>query len=95
MIKNNATEYPENRWATFASFHDTIYQQYDAYLSGPTPIQMKMLGFWEFFSQSTSNPQKVYKAIKKATNPFKYKQAVAEIFAAEMKLEKSSKKWSL
>jgi hypothetical protein len=51
---------------------------------------MKMLGFWEFFSQSTSNPQKVYKAIKKATNPFKYKQTVAEILNAEMKIEKAA-----
>lgn len=85
MIKNNTTEYPENRWEIFLEFHDTVYHQYDAYLSGPTPIKMKMLGFWEFFSQSTSNPQKTYKAIKKATNPVKYKQAVAQILNKEMK----------
>lgn len=85
MIKNNTTEYPKNRWAIFSEFHDTIYQQYDAYLSGPTPIKLKMLGFWEYFSQSTSNPQKAYKAIKKATNPMKYKQAVAQILDKEMK----------
>lgn len=95
MIKNNTSEYPENRWATFSAFHDTIYQQYDEYLSGPTPIQMKMLGFWEYFSQTTSNPQKTYKAIKKATNPVKYKQAVAEIFNKEMKLEKEARRLSL
>ncbi len=79
MIKNNTTEYPKNRMDIFADFHDEIYQQYDAALSGPTPIKMKMLGFWEYFSQSFSNPQKTYKKIKKATNPHKYKQAVAEI----------------
>lgn len=88
MIKNNTTEYPENRWSIFSDFHDTIYQQYDEYLSGPTPIQMKMLGFWEYFSETTSNPHKTYKAIKKATNAFKYKEAVGEIFANEMKVEK-------
>ena len=86
MIKNDTTEYPKNRWSIFSEFHDTIYQQYDAYLSGPTPIKMKMLGFWEFFSQSTSNPQKVYKAIKKADNPIKYRKAVDQILATEMKL---------
>ena len=85
MIKNNSTKYPENRWSVFATFHDTIYQQYDAYLSGPTPIKMKMLGFWEFFSQSTTNPQKTYKAIKKATNPVKYRKAVDLIISNEMK----------
>ncbi|TXE07369.1 tRNA-dihydrouridine synthase family protein [Gelidibacter salicanalis] len=83
MIKNNTTSYPQNRWEIFSEFHDTIYQQYDAYLSGPTPIKMKMLGFWEYFSQSTSNPQKTLKAIKKAANPVKYRKAVAEIIATE------------
>ncbi len=79
MIKNDTTEYPENRWQIFSEFHDTIYQQYDAALSGPTPIKMKMQGFWEFFSQSFSNPQKTFKKIKKANNPRAYQQAVAEI----------------
>lgn len=90
MIKMNSTAYPDDRWAIFSSFHDTIYQQYDAYLSGPTPIKLKMLGFWEFFSQSTSNPQKTFKTIKKATNPFKYKQAVAQIIANEQSVGKKS-----
>ena len=85
MIKNNSSEYPKDRWSVFAEFHDTIYKQYDDYLSGPTPIKMKMLGFWEFFSQSTSNPQKTYKAIKKATNPVKYRKAVDLIISNEIK----------
>lgn len=92
MIKNNTTKYPENRWSIFSEFHDTIYKDYDDYLTGPTPIKMKMLGFWEFFSQTTSNPQKTYKAIKKATNPIKYKQAVAEILSKEMKLDKETQR---
>lgn len=79
MIKNNTSVYPENRWAIFREFHDTIYQQYDAALSGPTPIKMKMQGFWEYFSQSFSNPQKTFKKIKKANNPRAYQQAVTEI----------------
>ncbi len=83
MIKSNTTEYPANRWQIFSEFHDTIYQQYDAALSGPTPIKMKMLGFWEYFSQSFSNPQKTYKKIKKAGNPKAYTQAVAEILNNE------------
>ena len=63
MIKNNTTEYPKDRWKIFSEFHDTIYQQYDEALSGPTPIKMKMQGFWEYFSQSTSNPHKARKPI--------------------------------
>lgn len=79
MIKNDTLEYPKNRVEIFSAFHDEIYSQYDAALSGPTPIKMKMLGFWEYFSKSFENPQKTYKKIKKATNPYKYKQAVSEI----------------
>ena len=79
MIKNNTTEYPNDRWKIFSEFHDTIYQQYDEALSGPTPIKMKMQGFWEYFSQSFSNPHKAFKKIKKANNPRAYQQAVREI----------------
>lgn len=83
MIKNNTTEYPKDRWKIFSEFHDTIYQQYDEALSGPTPIKMKMQGFWEYFSQSTSNPHKAFKKIKKANNPRAYQQAVREILNNE------------
>ncbi len=83
MIKSDTLDYPKDRFETFAAFHEEIYQQYDAALSGPTPIKMKMLGFWEYFSQSFTNPQKTYKKIKKATNSQKYQQAVAEILKGE------------
>lgn len=80
MIKNNTTEYPKNRFEVFEAFHDEIYSEYDAYLQGPTPIRMKMLGFWEYFSESFSNPQKTFKKIKKAGNSKNYEAAVKEIF---------------
>jgi tRNA-dihydrouridine synthase len=80
MIKADTTEYPKNRFEIFREFHDTIYSEYDAYLSGPTPIKMKMLGFWEYFSTSFPDPQKTLKKIKKAGNRKNYEAAVAEIF---------------
>lgn len=83
MIKNDTVDYPKDRWKIFSEFHDTIYQQYDAALSGPTPIKMKMQGFWGYFSQSFSNPQKTFKKIKKANNPKAYQLAVAEILKSE------------
>ncbi|MCD8403874.1 tRNA dihydrouridine synthase [Tenacibaculum finnmarkense] len=86
MIKDNTTEYPEDRWKIFEAFHNEIYQQYDEALSGPTPIKMKMLGFWEYFSKSFDNPQKTYKQIKKAGNQKKYQLAVKEILSNEKKL---------
>ncbi|WP_233898971.1 tRNA dihydrouridine synthase [Tenacibaculum piscium] len=86
MIKENTTEYPEDRWLIFEAFHNEIYQQYDEALSGPTPIKMKMLGFWEYFSKSFDNPQKTYKQIKKAGNQKKYQIAVKEILSNEKRL---------
>ncbi|PNW28522.1 tRNA dihydrouridine synthase [Formosa algae] len=83
MIQDNTTTYPENRWEIFKAFHDTIYQQYDEALSGPMPIKMKMLGFWEYFSQSFNDPRKVYKAIKKNGSTRNYKATVSEIFAKQ------------
>lgn len=83
MIKSDTTEHPKDRWKIFAEFHDTIYHQYDEALSGPTPIKMKMQGFWEYFAQSFSNPQKTFKKIKKANNPRAYQQAVREILNNE------------
>ncbi|WP_282074224.1 tRNA dihydrouridine synthase [Maribacter aquivivus] len=83
MIKNNTTKYPKDRWKIFSEFHDTIYRQYDEALSGPTPIKMKMRGFWEYFALATSNPHKAFKKIKKANNPKGYQQAVREILNNE------------
>ncbi len=80
MIKNNETEYPKNRWQIFKEFHDRIYKEYDEYLSGPTPIKMKMRGFWEFFALSFDNPKKTFKKVKKANNAAQYHQATREIF---------------
>ena len=88
MIKNNSTVYPNNRMDIFSEFHDTIFTAYDLALSGPTPIRMKMLGFWEYFSQSFSNPQKVYKKIKKAKDVAAYKAAVKEILHMERQLNR-------
>ncbi|SDS65171.1 tRNA-dihydrouridine synthase [Gillisia sp. Hel1_33_143] len=83
MIKADTTEYPKDRWQQFREFHDTIYHQYDEALSGPTPIKMKMQGFWSYFSQTFSNPQKTFKKIKKANNQKAYLQAVTEILKSE------------
>lgn len=79
MIKNDLTEHPSNRWETFRAFHDQIYAHYDEFLQGPTPIKMKMQGFWGYFSEQFENQQKTFKKIKKAGNPRNYVTAVNEI----------------
>jgi tRNA-dihydrouridine synthase len=86
MIKGDLDQYPENRWKIFKEFHDTLFEAYDRALSGPTPIRMKMLGFWEYFSSSFSNPHKTYKKIKKARDVGAYLATTKEIIATEQRL---------
>ena len=66
MIKKNAREYPEDRLEKFGKFHDTLFHQYNEYLSGDKHTLLKMYSFWEYFSQTFENPQKTFKKIKKA-----------------------------
>jgi len=79
MIRNHQEEYPADRWDKFRDFHDRIFQQYDEFLQGPTPIKMKMQGFWGYFAEQFDNPQKTFKKIKKAGNTKNYLIAVNEI----------------
>jgi tRNA-dihydrouridine synthase len=87
MIQKNTTEYPKDRIEIFRQFHDRIFNEYDAALSGPTPIRMKMLGFWEYFSTAFSDPHKIYKKIKKASNVKTYLIAVEEILKKESNIK--------
>ena len=83
MIKNNTTEYPEDKIELFNAFHDTLYAIYSESLSGSTHILLKMYHLWEYFSATFSNPHKVLKKIKKAQSIRNYEAAVAEIFRNE------------
>lgn len=79
MIKNNITEYPENRIEIFSKFHDMLFHDYAQALSGASHLIMKMFHFWEFFITSFPNSRKGLKKIKKAKNISAYKEAVSDI----------------
>lgn len=83
MIKNDTTEYPENKLELFSKFHDSLYQQYAESLSGPKHLTIKMYHFWEYFATTFNAPHKTLKKIKKAKNIYKYDAAVREIFNNE------------
>lgn len=87
MIKNNTTEYPEDRFEIFKAFHDEIYAHYKEDLPGPTPLRMKMLSFWTYFSQSFPDPQKTFKKIKKAKDVVALRQATNEILNKAKRLK--------
>lgn len=79
MIKNDTTEYPEDRMEIFKKFHDTLYHDYESALSGSSHVLIKMESFWEYFATSFPNPHKTFKKIKKAKNFAHYHDAVRSI----------------
>ena len=83
MIKNNTEEYPIDRLEIFGKFHDTLFSEFEQSLSGAKHIHMKMLSYWEYFSVSFSNSQKVLKKIKKAKSIRAYEDAVKSILDIE------------
>jgi tRNA-dihydrouridine synthase B len=83
MIKDNTLEYPENRFELFGKFHDTLFAEFEQALSGAKHVTLKMYHFWEYFSSSFSNPQKVLKKVKKAKSIEAYDDAVRGILHDE------------
>ncbi|MDA3878998.1 MAG: tRNA-dihydrouridine synthase family protein [Prolixibacteraceae bacterium] len=81
MIKNNTTDYPENRIEIFRKFHDTLFNEYQQALSGPSHLLMKMVGYWKYFITAFPNTPKGFKMFKKAKSIKAYDEAVREILA--------------
>lgn len=79
MIKNNTTEYPEDRMEVFGKFHDTLFSEFEQALSGPKHTVLKMYHFWEYFATSFPDSKKGLKKIKKAKSIEAYEDAVKEI----------------
>jgi len=83
MIKNNTTDYPENRIEIFSKFHDTLFNDYEQALSGRSHVLTKMTSFWEYFSQRFHDSHKTFKKIKKAKSIPAYEDAVGYILNFE------------
>jgi len=85
MIKNNTHHYPANKIEIFKDFHQTIFEQYEASLSGAHHILLKMTSFWEYFATHFIDPHKTFKKIKKSKSLKAYHLAVQEILNDEKK----------
>jgi len=88
MIKNNSTDYPENKLELFKEFHDILYQGYGESLSGKSHLLLKMYHLWEYFSVQFTDSRKALKKIKKAKSIRAYDTAVQEILKAEQQNRK-------
>ncbi|HCR89051.1 MAG TPA: dihydrouridine synthase, partial [Prolixibacteraceae bacterium] len=71
---------PGKRREMLFAFHEKIIAAYAVKLEGSSHLLQKMQAFWEYFSESFTNPHKVFKLIKKAGTIEKYEMAVKTIF---------------
>jgi tRNA-dihydrouridine synthase len=78
MIKNDETEYPEDRVLRFKRFHESLLNEYVTKLSGDKAVIQKMLSFWKYFSTTFTDPVRIVKRIKKTKTLDAYDNAVAE-----------------
>lgn len=65
----------------FKAFHDDLFTQYEAELSGETPLLWRMKELWAFWSASFDQPKKI-KALRKCQRASVYKDIVNEILIA-------------
>lgn len=77
MIKSDSDAYPADAKAVFQAFHDDLFQQYEAFLSGSTNVIRKMYHFWEYFVHLIPQHKKGLKKMKKAKNLQDYHQSVS------------------
>ena len=80
MMASNNSEYPADRLERFSKFHDTLYQNFDAVLSGPGHILTKMLHFWEYFAVAFPEHKKLIKKVKKSKSIGAYDKRVEALF---------------
>ena len=74
----------ENLWLpdkqTIKAFHDKLYADYKAYLSGDKPLLFKMKEVWVYMIHVFPEHEKYWKKIKKASRLCDYEEAVRSMF---------------
>lgn len=68
---------------TLRAFHEQIYTDYQAILSGERDVLFKMKELWQNMAPLFTNYEKYAKMIRKATRLMAYERAVEELFAGE------------
>jgi len=62
------------------AFHAALYGKYEAIMCGPSHLLSRMKGFWGYFAENFSNPDKVRKKIHKSNTLDQYLAAVRHFF---------------
>jgi tRNA-dihydrouridine synthase len=68
------------------AFHLELYGKYQEALCGPSHLLARMKGFWTYFAENFSYPDKVRKKIHKCNTPDQYLVAVRHVFESDAPL---------
>ena len=69
-----------DRIRRFRAFHDRLFEQYQAALSGPVHLLDRMKGLWRYFSEGFENGRDIRKRIHKSTRLESYRDVVLRYF---------------
>jgi tRNA-dihydrouridine synthase B len=69
-----------NRILQFRAFHDRLFEQYQAALSGPAHLLDRMKGLWRYLSEGFENGRDIRKQIHKSTRIEHYLNVVQRYF---------------
>jgi len=83
MIVKTGVDGVSNKVERLKQFHDALYEQYSANLSGPSHLLNRMKAQWNYFSQAFRDCGKTMKKIRKTGNPQRYQDVVSRFFETE------------
>jgi tRNA-dihydrouridine synthase B len=84
IIRSKGKPFPTPSMVQFKAFHDDLYAAYQTELSGQAHLLGKMKGYWQFFSLTFENGQKIFKKIKKVNSIRKYEALVEKSWDSEI-----------
>ncbi|WP_175469927.1 tRNA dihydrouridine synthase [Desulfoluna spongiiphila] len=71
----------ETKLQLLKRFHDAIYERQVARLDGPGHVTSVMKAFWVYFKDAFDNGDRLFKPLRRITDPAVYEAAVEQLFA--------------
>ena len=81
MIKDDETEYQEDRMEVFSDFHDMLFRQFEEKLTGDKAIIRKMVSYWEYFETVLPEAKREIKKLKKTKTIEDYDDALERVYS--------------
>lgn len=79
MIKEDTTDYPDDRVEVFHDFHNMLFRQFEEKLTGDKAIIRKMVSYWEYFETVLPEAKREIKKLKKTKTIENYDTALEQI----------------